>query len=162
MDRMTQRDFARMFGLSSVQVSNLVRDGLLDRDPKGGVNFTGPNTKRYIESLADVSENTGSLDDIKKSKEIEKLTEEIKKRKLDYAEKSGELIDREKVATSLFHYLDALNTNMLDLPDLMIEQIVENVKAGIPKKDVVEFMKDQISNEIKSTKAQIIDRLERI
>jgi len=69
------------------------------------------------------------------------------------------LIVKDTVAAVLFQYIDALNINMLDVPDMIIDSVIDKVSAGASRGDIIKLMRDMIRKAIVNTKKQIKDRL---
>ena len=93
--------------------------------------------------------------------EIGKIKADKKLKELQYAQKRDVLIEKETVAAVLFQYLDALNINMLDMPEMIIDTILDKVSAGATRGDIIKLMRDSIRKSIKATKTQIKDRLKK-
>lgn len=86
-----------------------------------------------------------------------KADRRLKELKLDF--EKGKLIDKETLGAVLFQYIDALNINMLDIPDMLIDVLIDKVKAGSSRGDMIKHMRDYIQGKIVSTKTQIKERM---
>ena len=95
----------------------------------------------------------------KLEQEIGKIKADKRLKELQYAQKRDILIQKDTVATVLFQYLDALNINLLDVPDMIIDSVIDKVSAGASRGDIIEIMRDTIRKAIKTTKSQIKNRL---
>lgn len=95
----------------------------------------------------------------KLEQEIGKIKADKRLKELQYAQKRDTLIEKETVAKVLFQYLDALNISMLDVPDMIIDSVIDKVSAGAPRGDIIKLMRDMIQKSIVATKKQIKDRL---
>ncbi len=114
------------------------------------------------ESKEDVSTPATSLINLQREKileEIGKIRADKKLKELQYAQKREVLIEKDTVAAALFQYLDALNVNMLDVPDMIIDSVIDKVSAGASRGDIIKLMRDMIRKAIVNTKKQIKDRL---
>ena len=91
--------------------------------------------------------------------EIGRLRADKKLKELQLQQRRDVLIPKDTVGAVLFQYLDALNINMLDIPDMVIDNIIDKVKADASRGDIVEIMRDAIRKPILITKRQIKERL---
>lgn len=91
--------------------------------------------------------------------EIGKIRADKKLKELQYTQKRDTLIEKDTVAAVLFQYIDALNINMLDVPDMIIDTILDKIKASATRGDVIEIMRKSIRKSIVATKIQIQQRL---
>lgn len=91
--------------------------------------------------------------------EIGKIRADKKLKELQYTQKRDTLIEKDTVAAVLFQYIDALNINMLDVPDMIVDTILDKIKAGAARGDVIEIMRKSIRKSIVATKIQIKQRL---
>ena len=48
---------------------------------------------------------------------------------------------------------------MLSMPEMVVDMVIDKIKAGCTRGDVIELMRKNIRNEIKSTKKQVKERL---
>ena len=95
----------------------------------------------------------------KLEQEIGKIKADKRLKELQYALKRETLIEKDTVAAVLFQYIDALNINMLDVPDMIIDSVIDKVSAGASRGDIIKLMRDMIQKAIVNTKKQIKDRL---
>lgn len=100
-----------------------------------------------------------SLHREKLEQEIGKIKADKRLKELQYAQKREALIEKETVAAVLFQYLDALNINLLDVPEMIIDTIMDKISTGASRGDIIEIMRDTIRKAIKTTKSQIKQRL---
>ena len=174
-----QIDFARLSGSSKNVVHSAIKAGHIKVNKKTRkVIFDDPITQVwYQKQLAkNVKAPLPDNFDSKKDKDSattglialhrEKILEEIGKiradkrlKELQYSQRRDTLIEKETVAKVLFQYLDALNINMLDVPDMIIDSVIDKVSAGASRGDIIKLMRDTIRKAIKATKSQITDRL---
>ena len=95
----------------------------------------------------------------KLEQEIGKICADKQLKELQYSQKKDILIEKDTVAKVLFQYLDALNINLLDMPEMIIDTVLDKVSAGASRGDIIEIMRGFIHKAIKTTKSQIKDRL---
>lgn len=91
--------------------------------------------------------------------EIGRIRADKRLKELQYKQKRDALIPKDTVAAVLFQYLDALNINMLDFPEMVIDTIMDKVSAGASRGDIIKIMRDNIRKSIVNTKTQIKERL---
>lgn len=91
--------------------------------------------------------------------EIGKIRADKKLKELQYTQKRDTLIEKDTVAAVLFQYIDALNINMLDVPDMIIDTVIDKISAGATRGDIIEIMRDSIRKSIVATKTQIKERI---
>ena len=115
----------------------------------------------FDSKIAKDSATTGliALHREKLEQEIGKIKADKKLKELQYSQKRNSLIEKETVAAVLFQYLDALNINMLDMPEMIIDTVIDKISAGASRGDIIEIMRSAIRKSIKATKSQITDRL---
>ena len=178
---MTQIEFARICCVSKQLVASAIKSKKITVNGKRKVIFNDPLTKMWMDkklagkavpSEKVVTATNGAsgkkvvvekpLAEIKLEEEIRKIQADIKLKDLSYSQKRNELIDREHVAGVLFSFLDALNINILAAPDTMADVLVDRIKSGSSKADIVEYMRDVLGSEIRNTKEQIKNRLLRL
>jgi len=100
-----------------------------------------------------------SLAQIKIEEEINRIKAETRLKELKYAKERGDLIEKDRLGAVLFKYLDALNNNMLDVPDMIIDMVIDMVKSKTARGKIIKYMRDTIQGEIVNTKKQINNRL---
>lgn len=135
-------------------------------------NIDVPENSQKHQNLPDFSENGDnfeipktnnhqkiSLSEQKLQEEIKKIVADRRLKELKYKTNRGLLIEKDKLGVILFKYLDALNTNMLDYPEMVIDNLIDLVKSGTGRGDLIIEMKKHIESQIKSTKKQVMDRL---
>lgn len=103
--------------------------------------------------------NLVSLQQQKTIEEIGRIKAERRLKELKFERERGDLIEKQSVASVLFQYLDALNTNMLTVPDMVVDIMIDKIKAGAERGDLIKIMRDAASREIKNTKKAIRERL---
>ena len=91
---------------------------------------------------------------------IRRIQADVKLKNLKYSVERGRLIDKDKVAFVLFKYLDALNIAVLDTPEMIIDVLIDSVRAKSDRGDLIKMMRDKLSEPIRRTKIQIKNRLE--
>ena len=171
----TQVELSRLAGTSRQVVSKAVRTGKIKVNRKRKVVFDDDLTQLWLQGQA--AKNTESpLQDVPESKsgpatslinlQREKILEEIGKiradkklKELQYTQKRDILIEKDTVAAVLFQYIDALNINLLDMPEMIIDTVLDKIKAGATRGDIIEIMRNFVRKSIKSTKKQIKERL---
>ncbi len=168
-----QIKLARIAGVPRYTVSKAVKAGSIavttDTPPK--VDLDNELTQLWIEKQiakkakapiqgkSDPSIGLIALQREKILEEIGKIRADKKLKELQYAQKREVLIEKDTVAAALFQYLDALNVNMLDVPDMIIDSVIDKVSAGASRGDIIKLMRDMIRKAIVNTKKQIKDRL---
>ena len=91
--------------------------------------------------------------------EIGKIRADKKLKQLQYTQKREILIEKDIVAAILFQFIDALNINLLDMPEMIIDTVLDKIKAGATRGDIIELMRNFVRKSIRSTKKQIKERL---
>jgi hypothetical protein len=176
----TQIELSRLAGVSKQCVYKAIKAGHIKVNKSRKVVFDDRLTQLWLEgqlSKKDTQSTTTvvsqtqekkqrvtpksnkPLAEIKIEEEIRKIKADRRLKELKYRKDREDLIDKEKVAGVLFKYLDALNSNMLDVPDMVIDTLVDKIKAGSSRGDLIKLMRDRIQKEIVSTKGQITERL---
>lgn len=174
----TQVELARLAGTTRQVVSKAVRVGHIKVNRKRKVIFDDTLTQLWYQKQ--IAKNAKApLQDTPESKEPEtkpatilidlqreKILEEIGKiradkklKQLQYTQKREILIEKDTIASILFHYLDALNINLLEMPEMVIDTILDKIKAGATRGDIIKLMRDAIRKSIVSTKTQIKERI---
>ena len=177
----TQTELARIVGTNRQNVYKAIKDGHIHTKKIKGkkvVVLTHELTQLWIEKQSSKNKNAvkqqssvssspknGSKEDLS-SLQREKTLEEIGKIKADrrlkelkYSREREDLIEKKNLAAVIFQYLDALNINMLDVPDMIIDTMIDKVKSGSARGDLIKIMRDMIQKEIVNTKEQIKERL---
>lgn len=170
----TQVELSRLAGTTRQVVSKAIRVGHIKVNKKRRVVFDDTLTQFWFQKqvskntkapLADKEPESGpattliSLQHEKILEEIGKIRADKKLKELQYIQKRDILIEKNTVAAVLFQYLDALNINLLDVPDMIIDTILDKIKAGATRGDVIEIMRKSIRKSIVNTKKQIKERL---
>ena len=174
----SQIEFSRLAGTNRQVVWKAVRAGHIKVNKKRKVVFDDPITQLWYEkqvaknvkaplqgeseSKEDVNRPTTSLISLqweKLEQEIGKIEADKRLKQLQYSQKRDTLIEKDTVAAVLFQYIDALNINMLDVPDMIIDSVIDKVSAGASRGDIIKLMRDMIRKAIVNTKKQIKDRL---
>lgn len=169
----TQIELARLSGVTRQVVSKAIRAGHIKVNRKRKVIFDDDLTQLWFqkqrsknvetplkqEPEAVPSVNLITLQQQKIIEEIGKIRADKKLKELQYTQKRDTLIEKDTVAAVLFQYIDALNINMLDIPDMIIDTILDKIKAGATRGDVIEIMRKSIRKSIVNTKKQIKERL---
>ena len=117
------------------------------------------NVKAPLQGKSDPSIGLISLHREKLEQEIGKIKADKRLKELQYSQKREMLIEKETVAKVLFQYLDALNINLLDMPEMVIDAIIDKIKAGKSRGNIIELMRNAIKRSIKATKTNIKQRL---
>ena len=107
-----------------------------------------------------VPDSDKSLVEVKLEQEIRKLKADVRLKKLKYSVERGDLIEKKKLAHVLFRYLDALNLAMLDFPEMIIDELIDKIKSGMDRGELIKLMRDHLGETIKRTKIQVKDRIE--
>jgi len=100
-----------------------------------------------------------SLQQEKVEEEIKKIRSDRKLKDLKLEEKRGDLIEKDTLGAIVFQYLDALNMNMLEYPDMIIDSLIDKVKSDQTRGELIQFMRKGLERSIVDTKTQITDRL---
>lgn len=177
----TQIEFAKLTGASKQAVYKAIRAGKIKTSKvkkKKQIVFDDPITKLWYEmqvaknikaplqgkptekeSKIGLETNLIDLQRQKLIEEIGKTKADKRLKELQYTQKRDILIPKDTVAAVLFQYIDALNINMLDLPDMIIDNVIDKVSAGKSRGNIIKFMRDMIRKSIVNTKKQIKERL---
>lgn len=118
--------------------------------------------KSYSESEDHVDKPVTDLISLQREKileEIGKIRAEKKLKELQYTQKRDALIEKDTVAAVLFQYIEALNINMLDMPEIIIDTVTDKISTGSTRGDIIEIMRNAIKKSIIATKTQIKERL---
>jgi len=174
----TQIELSRISGASKQVIYKAIKAKKIKVNKKRKVVFDNESTQAWLEDQ--IAKNSKAPQQgMSKSKESlikpttdlislqrEKILEEIGRiradkrlKELQYTQKRDTLIEKDTVAAVLFQYIDALNINMLDLPDMIIDSVIDKVSAGKSRGNIIKFMRDMIRKSIVNTKKQIKDRL---
>ena len=110
--------------------------------------------------------DTAKANDTKFNLAVQKIREEVgdikakrELREIKVREAKDILVERDRLGRVVFGYLDTLNANILDAPESMVDYLIDKIKAGTKKGELVKYMRDVLGIEIKSTKKQIVARL---
>lgn len=174
----TQTELARIVGTSRQTVYKAIRSGYVKVNRKRKVVFDHDLTQLWYqkqvaknvdaplqgksEAKSGESRPVETLVNLQREKtleEIGRIKADRRLKELLYKQKRDVLIPKDTVAAVLFQYLDALNINMLDIPDMIIDSVIDKVKADASRGDIVEIMRDAIRKPIVNTKRQIKERL---
>ncbi len=174
----TQVERSRLAGTTRQVVSKAIRVGHVKVNRKRKVIFdhdltqlwyqkqVAKNTEAPAQTISkprsSESEPLSNLISLQREKileEIGKIRADKRLKELQYSQKRDTLIEKDTVAAVLFQYIDALNINMLDLPDMIIDSVIDKVSAGKSRGDIIKFMRDMIRKSIVNTKKQIKGRL---
>ncbi len=174
----TQVELSRLAGTTRQVVSKAIRVGHVKVNRKRKVIFDHDLTQLWYQKQ--VAKNTEAPEQTVSSKKSEKdkapdtlinlqrekIFEEIGKiradkrlKELQYSQRRDVLIEKDTVAAVLFQYIDALNINMLDVPDMIIDTVMDKISAGANRGDVIKIMRDSIQKSIVSTKKQVQERI---
>ena len=174
----TQIELSRISGASKQVIYKAIKAKKIKVNKKRKVVFDNESTQAWLEDQ--IAKNSKALQQrtskLKKAEtspatnlislQREKILEEIGKiradkrlKELQYQQKRDTLIEKDTVAAVLFQYIDALNINMLDMPDMIIDTVIDKVSAGGSRGDIIKIMRDSIRKSIVNTKKQIKDRL---
>lgn len=89
-----------------------------------------------------------------------KKQEEVIERELKNKSRTGEVIDRDFVSSSLVSLIEELTSRILvDSPRKIVEIIYAHCESGDDKEDAEKSFRDELSKPIKVAKRQIIKRL---
>lgn len=183
----TQTEFAKLAGVSKAAISKAIKTGLLVKTAAKKIDTDDGLSKTYLlrksmkppeppppevpkvpgrkkaTSATNVSppDNSGKFD-----LALQKIKEEIgdikakrQLKEIKVQEAKDLLVQRDRLGRVVFGYLDTLNANILDAPETMIDYIIDKVKAGTKKGELVKYMRDCLGVEIKSAKKQVAARL---
>lgn len=177
----TQKEFSDLTGTSRQAVSKAIKAGhvkvkmiqkkrkvVLD-DPLTQLWYEkqiSKNAEAPLQGKQSTSEkpvsNKNELVNLQRDKiieEIGKIKAERKLKELKFAKEREDLIEKETIAAVLFQYINALNINMLDIPEMVVDTMIDKVKAGVERGALIKIMRDKIQKPIVNTKNQIKERL---
>lgn len=182
--KITQLEFAKLCGASKQAVYKAINAGYIKTakvNKKRVIVFDDPITQLWYEKqiaknvkaplqAKSLPESNNEINDKPATDLIslqrEKILEEIGKiradkklKELQYTQKRDTLIEKDTVAAVLFQYIEALNINMLDMPEITIDAITDKISTGSTRGDIIEFMRNAIKKLIIATKTQIKERL---
>ena len=181
--KITQIEFAKLCGASKQAVYKAVNAGYIKTakvNKRRVIVFDDPMTQLWYEKQ--IAKNTKaplqgksspgpedlgnqpatdliSLQREKILEEIGKIRADKKLKELQYTQKRDTLIEKDTVAAVLFQYIEALNINMLDMPEIIIDTITDKINTGSNRGDIIEIMRNAIKKSIIATKTQIKQRL---
>ena len=175
----TQVELSRLAGTTRQAVSKAVRVGHIKVNEKRLVVFDDALTQLWYEKqisknpkapafrdIPEVEDNESKPSESLTKLQREKILEEIGKiradrklKELQYTQKRDILIEKDTVAAVLFQYIDALNINMLEVPDMIVDTVIDKISAGTTRGDIIEIMRSSIRKSIINTKKQIKERL---
>ena len=173
----TQIELSRISGASKQVIYKAIKAKKIKVNTKRKVVFDAESTQAWLEGQ--IAKNSKAPQQISKAKEPEtgpattlislqreKILEEIGKiradkklKELQYTQRRDILIEKDTVAAVLFQYIDALNINMLDMPEMIIDTVIDKVSAGGTRGDIIEIMRNAVRKSIVATKRQIKERL---
>lgn len=179
--------FAKLAGVCDATVKNNVDNGYLIIDRKiNKMDTDNPKNKAYLEkriSLKDKQDIPNRTNQFSKPQsktddtinqyatmveqeqkfKVEKLKMDIKVKELLLREKRGDLISKQRIADVCFGYLDALNKNMLVMPQVFIDRVENfiktNSKDSTAKKELMNEITGYITKSIQNTKHQVVDKI---
>lgn len=163
-------------GVTRQALYKAINAGHVKLNSKNRVLFEDPTTQRYYEKQIakraapgngnnttcgynDAGEEVLTLEHQKLIEEVGRLKADRELKELKLAQGRDESINRGTFGAVIFHYIDALNINMLNTPDMIIDTLIDKVKSGSTRGDMIKYMRNIIQNEIKSTKKQVKERL---
>lgn len=174
----TQVELSRLAGTTRQAVSKAIGAGHIKVNRKRRVVFdhdltqlwyqkqVAKNTEAPAQGMAQPktseSEPAVSLISLQREKleqEIGKITADKRLKQLQLAQKRDVLIEKDAVAGVLFQYIDALNIAMLDMPEMVVDVVIDKISAGANRGEIIKIMRDSIRKSIVSTKKQIKGRL---
>ena len=174
----TQIELSRISGASKQVIYKAIKAKKIKVNAKRRVVFDAESTQAWLEDQ--IAKNAKAPQQgMSKPKEPEagpattlislqreKILEEIGKiradkrlKELQYTQRRDTLIEKDTVASTLFQFIDALNLNLLDMPEMIIDTVLDKIKAGATRGDIIEIMRNFVRKSIRSTKAQIKQRL---
>lgn len=169
---LSQVGLANLCGVSKQVVNAAIRKKKIAINAKRKVILYDPLTQKWIEgqgcrlaleeevaTTAPESTEAISLAKIKVQEEIKKIRSDIRLKDLKFEQQRSVLIEKEPTATAVFLYLDALNISMLDLPEMVVDVVIDKIKAGAGRGDIIKIMRGMIKTEIENTKKHVIERL---
>ena len=125
--------------------------------------------KNFVQKIDDVtpprvkqvpSDDDKTLLEIKTEQEIRRIKADVQLKELKYSVERGDLVEKKKLAYVLFKYLDALNLAMLDFPEMIIDELIDKIKSGMDRGELIKFMRDHLGETISRTKRQVKERIE--
>lgn len=125
---------------------------VVQSEPEGGNEGVAPGGAKGKSASLAVNK---PLVQIKIEEEIRRIKSDTMLKELRYAVQRGELIEKKRLGDVLFKYLDALNSALLDIPDMTIDMLTDMIMAGRDRGAVVQYLRDAIGAEIRNTKKQI-------
>lgn len=174
----TQVELSRLAGTTRQVVSKAVRVGHIKVNRKRRVVFdhdltqlwyqkqVAKNTEAPLQAISKTrsseSEPLSNLISLQREKileEIGKIRADKRLKELQYSQKRDTLIEKNTVAAVLFQYIDALNINMLEVPDMIIDTVMDKINAGATRGDIIKIMRDAIQKSIVNTKKQVKERI---
>lgn len=87
--------------------------------------------------------------------EIERITEQRNKLRLENAKARAELVEREKLAETCFGYLSALNQNIMSMPKSYIDDFSAGIKSKATRSKLTDILTIPICEAISETKSEI-------
>ena len=174
----TQIELSRISGASKQVIYKAIKAKKIKVNKARKVVFNNESTQAWLEdqiaknSKAPQQKTSGKKDTKSEpaksliSLQREKILEEIGRiradkrlKELQYSQKRDTLIEKDTVAAVLFQYIDVLNISMLDVPEMIIDTVIDKVSAGGSRGDIIKIMRDSIRKAIVNTKNQIKGRL---
>lgn len=177
----TQTELASLVGVNRQNVFKAIKDGHIHTKKVKGKKKIVLNhelTQLWIETQSSKNKNAvkqqssgqsssknTSKDDLislqreKTIEEIARIKAERRLKELKYSREREELIEKKGTGMIVFKYLDAFNMNMLDIPEIIIDTMIDKIKSKASRGDMIKIIRDMISKEIKNTKNSIKERL---
>jgi len=174
----SQVELSRLAGTTRQVVSKAVRVGHIKVNRKRKVIFdhdltqlwfqkqVAKNAEAPLQGKSEPKKGDGkpveTLVNLQRDKiieEIGKIKADKKLKELQLQQRRGDLIEKDTIAAVLFQYMDALNINMLDVPEMIVDTIMDKVNAGASRGDIIKVMRDKNQKAIVNTKKQVKERL---
>ncbi len=173
----SQIEFSRICGTSKQSVYKAIKAGKVKVNKARKVVFDDDLTQAWYQSMVAKKSAASvgtrlptkdgekskitiiSLTEQKIIQEIGKIRADKKLKELQLSIKRSQVIEKETTAAVLFHYLQALNINMLDMPDMVMDTLIDKIKSGKTRGELIKVMRDAIKKAIVSTKKQLKERL---
>jgi len=174
----SQVELSRLAGTTRQVVSKAVRVGHIKVNRKRKVIFdhdltqlwfqkqVAKNAEAPLQGKSEPKKGDGkpveTLVNLQRDKiieEIGKIKADKKLKELQLQQRRGDLIEKDTIAAVLFQYMDALNINILDVPEMIVDTIMDKVNAGASRGDIIKVMRDKNQKAIVNTKKQVKERL---
>lgn len=159
--KVTKAEFARMANVSGAAITKAIKSGSLVVDKNGMIDPNHDSAKFYLETqqgkplAAEIA--TGEID----AKRQNIILKNLKlKQELEY--RAGNLLDREKVRTVVFMYLDKTYSNLERLSGVFLDDICHKILTDGLTPEVRSMWKSAVLSEIDNAKNEVVRRVREI